>query len=116
MFIQLDEFGFAQAPIPILCIMKELAPPLVAFCVLLSASPVFAAVTDGLVSYWPLDVLDGGNTTADLSFGNTLTIGSNTAPTVVSGQFSNAFSFNGSSTFLTNFHSYDSRDGGLPLY
>ncbi|HXU77931.1 MAG TPA: LamG-like jellyroll fold domain-containing protein [Methylomirabilota bacterium] len=80
----------------------------------LLASPGFGALTDGLVSYWPLDVADGGITTPDLSFTNTLTITG--LPTVGSGQFSNAFTFDGSSTWLISLHSNDNRDTGLPIY
>lgn len=71
------------------------------------------AITDGLVSYWPLDANDGG-TAADFSFTNPLTIAG--APAVTAGQFSNAFTFNATSTWLTNIHTYESSDTGLPIY
>src|ERR1041384_1031498 len=70
------------------------------------------AITDGLVSYWPLDNSSGG-VTPDLSFTNTMTVQGN--PTVGPGQaaFSNAFTFNASSTYLTNLHTSDNTDTGL---
>src|SRR6266576_3011420 len=71
------------------------------------------AITDGLVSYWPLDDNSGG-VTPDLSFANAMSsVGS---PTVSAGQFSNAFTFTGSSTYLTNIHTSDNTDTGLPIY
>ena len=73
------------------------------------------AITDGLVSYWPLDANSGG-VTPDLSFANTITVQG--SPTVGPGQaaFSNAFTFNGTSTYLTNLHTSDNADTGLPIY
>ena len=72
-----------------------------------------AAVVDGLVSYWPLDVSNGG-ITPDLSFSNQMII--NGGATVVAGQFSNAFSFNGSSQYLINYHSTNNANSGLPIW
>jgi hypothetical protein len=72
-----------------------------------------AAITDGLVSYWPLDVNDG-TTTPDLSFGNTMTVAG--APVVGPGQFSNAFSFSGTTPYLTNLHDFDNSGTGLPIF
>lgn len=55
-------------------------------------STLSADVRVGLITYWPLDV-DNGGTTPDMgSSGNNLT--EFNGPTVVSGQVSNAFSFN----------------------
>src|SRR5438132_5869848 len=79
----------------------------------LAASAASAAVTDGLVSYWPLDATNGA-TTPDAVFTNTLAL---VGPvTVPAGQVSNAFAFNGSSTYLTNLHSSDRTSSGLPIY
>ena len=64
------------------------------------------AITDGLVSYWPMDATNG-TTTPDLSFANTMTFSGPAvvvANTNLSGQFSNAIQFNGTSTYLTNVH------------
>jgi hypothetical protein len=72
-----------------------------------------AALTDGLVSYWPLDATNGP-TTPDAAFTNTLSlVGPVTVPV---GQVSNAFSFNGTSTYLTNLHATDRTATGLPIY
>src|SRR6266498_5612472 len=76
------------------------------------------AITDGLVSYWPLDATNG-NTTPDLSFTNTMTFSGPAvvvANTNLSGQFSNAMQLNGTSTYLTNIHTSDNTDTGLPIY
>src|SRR6185369_7763643 len=53
-------------------------------------------------------------TTPDLSFNNTMSLVGPVA--VAAGQFSNSFTFNGSSTWLTNFHTADNNDVGLPIY
>ena len=67
----------------------------------------------GLVSYWPLDSADGG-VTADLASGNTMGIVG--LATVSPGQVGNAFTFDGTSTYLTNLHSPDNTITGLPIY
>jgi len=73
----------------------------------------FAAVTDGLVSYWPLDATNSG-TTPDALFTNTLSV---VGPvTVASGQLGNAFTLNGTTTYLTNLHATDRTSSGLPIY
>lgn len=77
-----------------------------------------AAITDGLVSYWSLDATNGA-TAPDLSFANAMSLIGDT--TNVVGQFSNAMFFNGStvagvSSGLTNIHSYNNADTGLPIY
>jgi hypothetical protein len=68
---------------------------------LLATAVPAADLRDGLVSYWPLDVNDGG-TTPDWGVGNTMTIVG--APAVEPGQVGNAFTLNGASTYLTNLH------------
>lgn len=73
-----------------------------------------ADVRQGLVSYWPLDV-DNGGTTPDLAFGNDLTAVN--GPAVVEGKFGSAFSFNGTSQYLTTSHEFtDYAVKGLPIY
>jgi hypothetical protein len=65
-----------------------------------------------LAADWPLDTGSGG-TTPDLALGNNLTLFG--GPTIASGVFSNSFSFNGSSQYLSR--SYDPGGAsGLPLY
>jgi len=76
------------------------------------------AITDGLVSYWPMDAING-TTTADLSFTNTMSLSGPAvvvANTNLSGRFSNSMQFNGTSTYLTNIHTYDPANTGLPAY
>jgi hypothetical protein len=80
------------------------------FCL---ATGVRADLTTGLVSYWPLDANDGV-TTPDFSFNNAMSLVGPVA--IAAGQFSNSFTFNGSSTWLTNFHTADNNDVGLPIY
>src|SRR5438309_477348 len=72
-----------------------------------------ADLTTGLVSYWPLDANDTV-TTPDFSFNNAMSLVGPVA--IAAGQFSNSFTFNGSSTWLTNFHTADNNDTGLPIY
>ena len=66
----------------------------------------------GLLAYWPLDAANGG-ATPDLGLGNNLVI--NGAPSIVPGVVSNAFSFDGSSQYLSVAHS-PSGTNGLPAY
>ena len=89
---------------------------------LLSASAILLAcfvlraadVRDGLVSYWPLDAVDGG-TTADVGFMNTMTVVGD--PAVSPGKVGNALTFVGPNTYLTNLHASDAfADAGLPIY
>src|SRR3954471_15531159 len=72
-----------------------------------------ADLLTGLVSYWPLDVNNGG-TTPDMSFANNLTVTG--APTVGSGQVSNTYTFNGSTDYLTINTRTINTDTGLPIY
>ena len=76
------------------------------------------ASTDGLVSYWPMNTING-TTTPDLSFTNTLSFSGPAvvvANTNLSGQFSNAMQLNGTTTYFTNIHAYDPALTGLPAY
>ncbi len=66
----------------------------------------------GLLAYWPLDTANRG-ATPDLGLGNYLVI--NGAPSIVPGVVSNAFSFDGSSQYLSVAHS-PSGTNGLPAY
>src|SRR5690349_4860028 len=72
-----------------------------------------ASLRDGLVSYWPLDE-NTSSTTADAAFTNTMIVTG--TPTVSAGQYSNAFTFNGSSVRLANTHAADPTVSGLPIY
>jgi hypothetical protein len=72
-----------------------------------------AALTDGLVSYWPMDGTNGP-TTPDVCSTNIL---STVGPlAVISSPRNNALVFNGSSTYLTNLHSFDRTATGMPIY
>src|ERR1044071_5159398 len=93
--------------------MKHLGRALAVVCLLLNVHPAFADLRDGLVSYWPLDV-DNSGTTPDPSFTNDLTLVS--GPTVGTGQVSNAFTFNGTSQYLSITHGTTNADTGLPIY
>src|SRR5437867_4158199 len=93
--------------------MKKLSCLFPLAFLLLSVMAAPAALTDGLVSYWPLDATNAA-TTPDVSFTNTMSV---VGPVTVSaGQVSNAFTFNGSSTYLTNLHATDNSASGLPIY
>src|ERR1051326_8863484 len=73
-----------------------------------------ADLLTGLVSYWPLDVNNSG-VTPDISFANALTV--NGAPSVTSGQFSNAFNLSSTtSDYLVITHGPLNVDTGLPIY
>jgi hypothetical protein len=73
-----------------------------------------AAVTDALVAYWPLEEISADSTTPDLVFTNTMTVIG--APAVTPGQAGNAFTFDGSTTYLLNAHDSDNGPTGLPIY
>src|SRR5690242_19541978 len=93
--------------------------PLLSVCAFISAAlPASAQPIDirqGLVAYWPLDVATDGVTTPDATpYANTL--GITGAPTVDAGKFGSAFTFNGTSTYLSVSHSPDNSVTGLPIY
>jgi len=74
---------------------------------------VQAGVLDGLLSYWPLDV-ENGASTPDAAFSNTMrVVGS---PAISPGQFGSGFTFDGTTTYLTNLHGTSRVATGLPIY
>jgi hypothetical protein len=95
--------------------MKTRTCLLTATLVLAFASAgVCAPIHTGLVSFWPLDV-DNGGTTPDLATGNNLNIiGSST---IVPGRFGTnaAFAFDGTSQYLTLTHTTNNMPTGLPI-
>src|SRR5688500_3291919 len=97
--------------------MKRLAAPLkiVLAIVLLQVAvqPTQAVITDGLISYWPMEsVADGA--TPDVIGDNDLTlVGS---PAGVAGQKGSAFQFDGAATYLTNLHATEPTATTLPVY
>src|SRR5689334_19453445 len=93
--------------------MKTLKPFLCILSTCLTVVAFAGSVTDGLVSYWPLDATNGA-TTPDAVFTNTFNlVGPVTVPV---GQVSNAFAFNGTSAYLVNLHTADRSGSGLPIY
>ncbi len=71
-------------------------------------------LTNGLVSYWPLNVINGDNTTSDGSFANHLTVVG--SPSVAPGTNGNAIVFNGTSQYLSISHGTANTATGLPIY
>jgi hypothetical protein len=71
-------------------------------------------IRQGLIAYWPMESHDGTTTPDATPFANTLTLAG--APGVGAGQFGNAFTFNGSSTYLITLHTPDNSTTGLPVY
>jgi hypothetical protein len=80
----------------------------------LALQTTHAAITDGLLSYWPLDAVSADNTAVDVAFTNHFSVIG--APVVSSGQVSNAFTFDGATTYLINSHTTDNTATGLPIY
>ncbi|HZO85767.1 MAG TPA: LamG-like jellyroll fold domain-containing protein, partial [Verrucomicrobiae bacterium] len=72
-----------------------------------------ASLREGLVSFWPLETADGG-VTPDLASGNTMSIVGNAS--VAPGQRGNAFTFDGTTSYLLNSHTPDNSITGLPIY
>jgi hypothetical protein len=72
-----------------------------------------ADIREGLVAHWPLDANDGG-TAVDNGLGNTMFV--TNSPAVNPGQFNNAFTLDGSTTFLLAPHLPDNTINGLPIY
>lgn len=87
-------------------------------CALMGAAlPAGAQPTDirqGLVAYWPLESTGGGLAADATPFGNPLPIVG--APVVSAGKFNNAFTFDGSTTYLSSTHTFDNSATGLPIY
>jgi hypothetical protein len=75
-----------------------------------------ADIRQGLVAYWQMDGLDGLNVPDRTPFSNHMRAVNITGANFVTGQFSNAVSLNGSSTYMTNLHSPDPSITGLPIY
>ncbi|MEY2408773.1 MAG: hypothetical protein QOF48_1443 [Verrucomicrobiota bacterium] len=83
----------------------------VSFAAAVHAQP--ADIRVGLVAYWPLDSISAA-TTADMAFTNKLNVVG--APVVGPAQYGNGFTLNGTSTYLSNIHTTDNTDSGLPIY
>jgi hypothetical protein len=73
-----------------------------------------ADIRQGLIAYWPLETTDGGISPDLTPFGNPLPIVG--SPVVSPGQFNNAYTFDGSTTYLSSTHDFDSAATGLPIY
>ncbi len=81
-------------------------------CLSGSAPLAVAGLIDDLAMYWPLDVIENGQT-PDLAGTNHLTLNNITSTNFVPGKFGNAFSFNGYSQFLSlNYNTHPK----LPIY
>jgi hypothetical protein len=94
--------------------MKSISRLLAVGWLWLSLGNIFGAdARSGLLSYWPLDV-DNGGATPDLSFGNDMAIAGGS--TIGTGQVTNGFSFNGTSQYLSITHGTDNSVNGLPIY
>src|SRR5690349_2356137 len=95
--------------------MKNCLAKLILSAAIVSSSSLLPAADlyTGLVSYWAMDVNNGGMT-PDASFTNDLTLVG--APTSVPGQVGNAFLLNGSSDWLTISHGTSNAATGLPIY
>jgi hypothetical protein len=94
-----------------------------ALCAALYVQPARAALTDGLVSYWPLNGVTSTNSSATPDItpnGNNLTLFGSTLPTFVAGRVGNAVSLDGVSQYLGL--TYNAAgisgwvDNGLPIY
>jgi len=75
-----------------------------------------ADVREGLVSYWPFETVSGDNTTPDLSFANHFALNNLFAADLGPGIRGDAFSFDGTSQFLSIEHATSNGDTGLPIY
>ncbi len=75
-----------------------------------------ADIRQGLVAYWQMEGTDGIITPDATSFSNHLRLVNMGPGNFVAGQFGNAVSLNGTSTYLTNLHSTDPAISGLPIY
>jgi hypothetical protein len=77
-----------------------------------NAFPTNTVVSGSVISHWPLDAASGG-ATPDVISGNDFKLFGN--PTITSGAISNAFSFDGSSQYLSITHGTVNTNG-LPVY
>jgi hypothetical protein len=75
-----------------------------------------ADVRLGLVAYWRMDSTDGVSMQDETHSNNDLNMINMNAGNLVPGQFENAASFNGSSSYMLNLHSADPSLSGLPIY
>lgn len=75
-----------------------------------------ADIRQGLVAYWQMEGTDGLQTPDATPFSNNMRAVNMTAANFVPGQFTNAASFTGSTTYMTNLHSPDPSITGLPIY
>jgi hypothetical protein len=83
---------------------------------LLTASAQPVDIRQGLVAYWPLESTDGTITRDATPFNNHLTVVNMTSANFIEGPRGSVASLNGSSTYMTNFHSADNSLTGLPIY
>jgi hypothetical protein len=81
---------------------------------LLNINSIAADIRDGLVSYWPLDVVNAG-TTPDLALGNDLELFNMSEANLVPGRRGNAMSFDGSEQ-SNHYLAYTNNANGLPIY
>jgi hypothetical protein len=102
--------------------MKRKHSALYSFCLAATFLIVFCTTAQaadirlGLVAYWRMDGLDGSTVPDETSNNNDQTVVNVTGGNFVPGQFGNAVSLNGSSTYMTNVHSTDPSLSGLPVY
>jgi hypothetical protein len=94
-------------------IKRALQKVLLASLLLAATSPLQAALTDALISYWPLDAVADGKT-PDVIADNDLTLVGPIGDTLREGK--PAFQFDGTSTYFTNLHPTDASITGLPIY
>ena len=95
--------------------MKKIPHLLSLMLLVLTVVAARGDLTNGLVSYWPLDATDGV-TTPDVCFSNN-PLSRVGGIAVVPGMRGNAFQFNSAlGTYLTNLHSSDRTISGLPIY
>ena len=77
--------------------MKGFCVNVLAVCfILVAASVSHAAITDGLVSYWPLD----GSLQDDLNVNNGTLVGTNTTPSYGAGKFGDGIDLDGVDQFV----------------
>lgn len=96
---------------------KPIFSVLAALCLTMGSGQAQTTLTNGLVAYWPLDVVNvsGGVTnTPDLALGNNMTVFGGITP--VPGEQGNCFTFAGASQYLDVMHSTNNVADGLPFY
>src|SRR5688500_9706963 len=86
---------------------------LLASALFFASSPLDAALTDALISYWPMDTLTGGKTPDAIADNDLTRVG----PIGDASRDGKAgFQFNGTTSSLTNPHPTDASVTGLPIY